>query len=54
LPNIIYDVGALIAAERGRRELLAMQRESLAAEIDPIVPDVCWRKSGLVPLVRRR
>jgi hypothetical protein len=33
LPNIIYDAGALIAAERGHREFLAMHRESLAAEI---------------------
>ncbi len=40
LPNIIYDAGALIAAESGRREFLAMHREILAAEIDPIVPDV--------------
>lgn len=40
MPNIIYDAGALIAAERGRRAFLAMHRESLAAEIDPIVPDV--------------
>ncbi len=49
LPNIIYDAGALIAAERGGREFLAMHRESLAAEIDPIVPDVVlaqvWRGS---------
>jgi predicted nucleic acid-binding protein len=50
LPTIIYDAGALIAAERGRREFLAMHRESLAAEIDPIVPDVVlaqvWRGSA--------
>jgi rRNA-processing protein FCF1 len=49
VPNIIYDAGALIAAERGRREFLAMHREILAAEIDPIVPDVVlaqvWRGS---------
>ena len=41
------DAGALIAAERVRREFLAMHRECLAAEIDPIVPDVVlaqvWR-----------
>lgn len=57
LPDIIYDAGALIAAERGRREFLAMHRESLAAEIDPIVPDVVlaqvWRGSpGQVLLSR--
>ena len=50
LPNIVYDAGALIAAERGCREFLAMHRESLAAEIDPIVPDVVlaqvWRGSA--------
>jgi predicted nucleic acid-binding protein len=50
LPNIVYDVGALIAAERGRREFLVMHRESLAAEIDLIVPDVVlaqvWRGSA--------
>lgn len=49
MPAIIYDSGALIAAERGHRAFLAMHRESLAAEIDPIVPDVVlaqvWRGS---------
>lgn len=47
VPKIVYDAGALIAAERGRREFLVMHRECLAAEIDPIVPDVVlaqvWR-----------
>lgn len=50
MPNSIYDAGALIAAERGHREFLAMHRESLVAEIDPIVPDVVlaqvWRGSA--------
>jgi hypothetical protein len=57
VPGIIYDVGALIAAERGRREFLAMHRESLAAEIDPIVPDVVlaqvWRGSADQALLSR-
>ncbi len=57
LPNIIYDAGALIAAEGGRREFLAMHRESLAAEIDPIVPDVVlaqvWRGSPGQALLSR-
>ena len=57
MPNIIYDAGALIAAERGCREFLAMHRESLAAEIDPIVPDVVlaqvWRGSAGQALLSR-
>lgn len=57
LPDIVYDAGALIAAERGRREFLAMHRESLAAEIDPIVPDVVlaqvWRGSAGQALLSR-
>jgi len=57
LPNIIYDAGALIAAEGGRRAFLAMHRESLAAEIDPIVPDVVlaqvWRGSPGQALLSR-
>ncbi|MGH3933375.1 MAG: PIN domain-containing protein [Pseudonocardiaceae bacterium] len=57
MPAIIYDAGALIAAERGRREFLAMHRESLAAEIDPIVPDVVlaqvWRGSADQVLLSR-
>lgn len=57
MPNIIYDAGALIAAERGRREFLAMHRESLAAEIEPIVPDVVlaqvWRGSAGQALLSR-
>lgn len=50
MPTVIYDAGELIVAERGRREFLAMHRESLAADIDPIVPDVVlaqvWRGSA--------
>ncbi|MGH3550714.1 MAG: hypothetical protein ACRDQU_21860 [Pseudonocardiaceae bacterium] len=46
MTNIIYDAGALIAAERGRREFLVMHRESLATEIDPIVPVVLARFPG--------
>ncbi|MGH3974428.1 MAG: PIN domain-containing protein [Pseudonocardiaceae bacterium] len=57
MPTLIYDAGALIAAERGRREFLAMHRESLAAEIDPIVPDVVlaqvWRGSADQVLLSR-
>ncbi|MGH3898133.1 MAG: hypothetical protein ACRDTA_07730 [Pseudonocardiaceae bacterium] len=57
LPTIIYDAGALIAAERGSREFLAMHRESLTAEIDPIVPDVVlaqvWRGSAGQALLGR-
>lgn len=57
MPDIIYDAGALIAAERGRREFLALHRECLAAEIDPIVPDVVlaqvWRGSAGQALLSR-
>ncbi|PZS37907.1 MAG: hypothetical protein DLM62_16645, partial [Pseudonocardiales bacterium] len=57
MTNIIYNAGALIAAERGRRQFLAMHRESLAAEIDPIVPDVVlaqvWRGSSGQALLSR-
>ncbi|MGH8571626.1 MAG: PIN domain-containing protein [Gammaproteobacteria bacterium] len=57
MPDIIYDAGALIAAERGQREFLAMHRESLVAEIDPIVPDVVlaqvWRGSPGQALLSR-
>ncbi|MDQ2882190.1 MAG: PIN domain-containing protein [Actinomycetota bacterium] len=57
MTNIIYDAGALIAAERGRREFLAMHQESLAAEIDPIVPAVVlaqvWRGSPGQALLSR-
>ncbi|MGB9278875.1 MAG: PIN domain-containing protein [Pseudonocardiaceae bacterium] len=57
MPNIIYDAGALIAAERGRRRFLAMHREILVAEIDPIVPDVVlaqvWRGSPDQALLSR-
>lgn len=47
MPHIVYDAGALIAAERGCRAFLAMHREALVAGIDPTVPDVVlaqvWR-----------
>lgn len=36
--NIVYDAGALIAADRGDRRLLALHDELLSAGVVPVVP----------------
>jgi predicted nucleic acid-binding protein len=47
MPAIVYDAGALLAAERRNPELLALHDEITAARIRPIVPVVVlaqvWR-----------
>jgi len=47
MPGIVYDTGALLAAERRNRRLWVLHDEALAAGITPIVPVVvlaqAWR-----------
>src|SRR6266536_4851881 len=47
MPTIIYDTGALLAAERRNPDFLALHNELTAARIRPIVPVVvlaqAWR-----------
>lgn len=56
-PYVVYDTGALIAAERGRRAFLASHQQSLEAGLDPIVPDVVaakvWRGSARQAMLSR-
>ena len=47
MPGLVYDTGALLAAERRHRGLWALHEQSLAGGIRPIVPVVvlaqAWR-----------
>ncbi|MGH3811846.1 MAG: PIN domain-containing protein [Pseudonocardiaceae bacterium] len=47
MPGIVYDTGALLAAERRHRGLWALHEQSLASGVRPIVPVVvlaqAWR-----------
>ncbi len=47
MPTIVYDTGALLAAERRNPDFLALHDELTAARIRPIVPVVvlaqAWR-----------
>ena len=47
MPTIVYDTGALLAAERRNPDFLALHDELIAARIRPIVPVVvlaqAWR-----------
>lgn len=47
MPGLVYDTGALLAAERRHREFWALHEQSLASGIRPIVPVVvlaqAWR-----------
>ncbi|MGH4000371.1 MAG: hypothetical protein ACRDTJ_23250 [Pseudonocardiaceae bacterium] len=40
MPGIVYDTGALLAAERRHRVLGALHEQSLASGVRPIVPVV--------------
>jgi len=56
MPGIVYDTGALIAAERRSRRLWVLHDEALAAGITPIVPVVvlaqAWRGGPQAELSR--
>lgn len=47
MPTIVYDTGALLAAERGDPDFLALHDELTAARVRPVVPVVvlaqAWR-----------
>ena len=54
--GLTYDAGALVAAERGDRKMLALHRETLRRGVLPVVPAVVlaqtWR-GGPQPLLSR-
>ncbi len=56
MPTIVYDTGALLAAEQGNPDFLALHDELTAAQIRPIVPVVVlaqsWR-GGPQPQISR-
>ncbi|MGH3752388.1 MAG: hypothetical protein ACRDRP_06780 [Pseudonocardiaceae bacterium] len=54
LPTIVYDADALIAAECGRREFLAMRRESLAAEDAGLAGQRCRDEQTTSPSGKQR
>lgn len=47
MPGLLYDTGALLAAERGDRAFALMHRNAVAAGVRPVVPSVvlaqAWR-----------
>ena len=56
MPGIVYDTGALLAAERRHYGLWALHEQSLAGGIRPIVPVVvlaqAWRRAPYANLAR--
>lgn len=54
--GVVYDAGALIAAERGTRKMLIMHRRFLDRQVQPVVPSVvlaqAWRGGPQVQLSR--
>lgn len=56
MPGIVYDTGALVAAERRHRGMWALHEQSLASGVRPIVPVVilaqAWRGTPQANLAR--
>ncbi len=56
MPGLVYDTGALLAAERGDRALLALHLQAIRLGVRPVVPSVvlaqAWR-GGPQPLLSR-
>lgn len=56
MAGLVYDTGALLAAERRNRDLWALHDEALAADILPVVPVVvlaqAWRAGPQAQLSR--
>ncbi|MGH3824226.1 MAG: PIN domain-containing protein [Pseudonocardiaceae bacterium] len=56
MPGIVYDTGALVAAERRHRGVWALHEQSLAGGVRPIVPVVilaqAWRGTPHANLAR--
>ncbi len=56
MPGLVYDTGALLAAERRHRGLWALHEQSLAGGVRPIVPVVvlaqAWRGTPQANLSR--
>jgi hypothetical protein len=49
--GVVYDTGALVAAERRHRGLWALHEQSLASGLRPIVPVVVLAQAPLAGLV---